>query len=96
MQSTPSPNRPHTVAEAAEALGLSVHTVRSWIAQRRIGHVRLGRAVRVPVAEIHRLLERGGFIWARALMAGANVPQRSLASPKARSAVCHVLCPLSV
>jgi len=48
--------RPRTVQEAAEELGLSIHTIRAWIAQRRIAHIRLGRAVRIPPAEIVRLL----------------------------------------
>jgi excisionase family DNA binding protein len=49
--------RPRTVSEAAEELGLSVHTVRAWIAGRRLGHLRLGRAIRIPAAEIRRVLE---------------------------------------
>lgn len=48
-----------TVGQAAEALGLSVSTLRSWISQRRIGFVRLGRAVRIPAHEVERLLEHG-------------------------------------
>ncbi len=50
---------PVTVATAAHDLNVSVHTVRSWIAQRRLGHLKLGRAVRVPVSEIERLLQKG-------------------------------------
>ena len=56
MTSTTSPL---TVEETATELNVSRHTVRSWIAQRRLGHVRLGRAIRVPRAEITRLLETG-------------------------------------
>lgn len=48
-----------TVEQAAEDLCVSVHTIRAWIAKRKIGHVRLGRAVRVPSTEIERLIERG-------------------------------------
>ncbi len=48
-----------TVNEAATRLRLTKHTIRSWIAQRRIGIVRLGRSVRVPVSEIESLLELG-------------------------------------
>ena len=48
-----------TVQQAASDLAVSVHTVRAWIAQRRLGVVRLGRAVRVPATEIARLVERG-------------------------------------
>lgn len=47
-----------TVNQAAELLGLAPVTLRSWISLRRIGVVRLGRAVRIPQAEIERLVER--------------------------------------
>lgn len=50
---------PYTVPETATVLNLSVPTIRSWIAQGRIGHIRLGRAIRVPVSEPARLLEEG-------------------------------------
>jgi excisionase family DNA binding protein len=49
--------RPRTVSEAAEELGLSVHTIRAWIASRRLSHLRLGRAIRIPAAEIRRVIE---------------------------------------
>jgi excisionase family DNA binding protein len=48
-----------TVEQAADDLSVSVHTIRAWIARRKIAHVRLGRAIRVPVAEIVRLVEEG-------------------------------------
>jgi len=50
---------PLRVAKAAADLGLSIHTIRAWITQRRIAHVRLGRSIRIPVSEIKRLLEAG-------------------------------------
>jgi excisionase family DNA binding protein len=56
---------PRTVEQAATDLNLSVYTIRAWIARRKIAHVRLGRAVRVPVAEIQRLLEQGSVPAAR-------------------------------
>ena len=52
-------NEAKTVRETAEELGLSPATVRAWIRERRIGYVRLGRAVRIPASEIRRLVERG-------------------------------------
>ena len=52
-------DQPRTVGEAARELNLKPGTMRAWIAQRRIGHVRLGRAVRIPAAEIQRLLKAG-------------------------------------
>jgi excisionase family DNA binding protein len=51
--------KPRTVHEAAAELGLSVHTIRAWIARRKIGSIRLGRAVRIPASEIARLVEQG-------------------------------------
>ncbi len=47
---------PRTVSQAAEELGLSVHTVRAWVADRRLAHLRLGRAIRIPAAEIRRVI----------------------------------------
>jgi excisionase family DNA binding protein len=54
-----SDKQPRTVEQAAAELNLSRATIRAWIAQRRLGHVRLGRAIRIPVDEIRRLLEAG-------------------------------------
>jgi excisionase family DNA binding protein len=51
--------QPRTVEQAAAELNVSQGTIRSWMTQRRIGFVRLGRAVRVPSAEIQRLLDIG-------------------------------------
>lgn len=48
-----------TIREAAEELGLSPATIRAWMRQRRIGYVRLGRAVRIPINEIHRIIDEG-------------------------------------
>ena len=56
MQKTISPR---TVQQAAEALNISEHTIRAWVARRKIGYVRLGRAIRIPIAEIERLLDAG-------------------------------------
>jgi len=56
--------RPRTVKQAADELNVSVSTIRAWVGQRRIGSLRLGRAVRIPSDEIKRLLECG-FIPAR-------------------------------
>jgi excisionase family DNA binding protein len=47
------------IPEAAEALSLRPKTIRAWIAARRIGCVRLGSAIRVPVSEVERLINRG-------------------------------------
>ena len=58
-RSRPPAERPRTVAEAADELGLSVYTIRAWIASRRIGHIRLGRAIRIPADELRRVIEAG-------------------------------------
>lgn len=47
------------VPEAAGMLALSQKTVWQWIGERRIEVVRLGRAVRVPLSEVERLIEEG-------------------------------------
>jgi len=47
------------VPEAAEMLALSQKTIWQWIGERRIGVIRLGRAVRVPQSEVDRLMEEG-------------------------------------
>ncbi|MFP5208671.1 MAG: helix-turn-helix domain-containing protein [Acidobacteriota bacterium] len=47
------------VPQAAEMLAMSPKTIWQWIGERRIGVVRLGRAVRVPLSEIERLMEAG-------------------------------------
>lgn len=52
-------NKLLTVAQVAEILGLKESTIRAWIARRRIGIVRLGRAIRVPVEETSRLIAEG-------------------------------------
>lgn len=45
-----------TCRQAGLELGMSEHTIRAWIARRRIAHLKLGRSIRVPVSEIDRLL----------------------------------------
>ena len=47
------------VPQAAELLRLSQKTIWQWVAERRIGVVRLGRAVRVPLGEVERLIDEG-------------------------------------
>jgi excisionase family DNA binding protein len=48
-----------TVRQTAEELGLAMVTIRTWMAQRKLQYIRLGRSVRIPDAEIRRLIERG-------------------------------------
>ena len=44
--------------EGARVLGLSVHTLRSWISQRRITYVRLGRRVLVRSEDLETIRSR--------------------------------------
>ncbi len=46
-----------TVAQVAEHLGLKEATIRVWISQRKIAHVKLGRAVRILPEEVERLIK---------------------------------------
>ena len=49
----------YTVFEAAKLLTLSPKTLRAWCGSRRIGVVRLHRAVRIAASEIQRLISEG-------------------------------------
>jgi len=53
------PSKLLKVPAAAEMLDLSPKTIWQWVLLRRIGVVRLGRAVRIPISEIERLIEEG-------------------------------------
>ena len=46
-----------TVNETAERLGMRPGTIRLWLSLRKLGHVKLSRAVRVPESEIDRLIQ---------------------------------------
>jgi excisionase family DNA binding protein len=46
---------PRTIRQAAAELNVSEFTIRAWVGQRRIAHVRLGRCIRIPAAELRRL-----------------------------------------
>lgn len=48
-----------TVKQAADEMGLSARTIWAWVYARKIGVVRLGRAVRVPQQAIDELIEFG-------------------------------------
>lgn len=47
------------VEDAAERLGLSPATIRRWILDRRIGVVKLGKAVRLRAEDIETLARNG-------------------------------------
>lgn len=48
-----------TVEQFAEIAGLRPVTIRTWAAARKIASVKLGRALRIPVTEVDRLIEKG-------------------------------------
>ena len=48
-----------TPPQAAEALGVSIHTVRFWIYRRKIDFVKIGRSVRVSEATVQKIIDRG-------------------------------------
>jgi excisionase family DNA binding protein len=52
------PSYHHEERQAADLLGMRPVTVRMWAATRRIGRVKLSRAVRIPESEVNRLIER--------------------------------------
>jgi excisionase family DNA binding protein len=47
-----------SIERAAEWMGLRPPTLRLWIAQRKIGSVKLGRRRLIKVTEIERVIER--------------------------------------
>ena len=49
----------NTIPQAAQQLKLSNSTIRSWIWQRRIESVRVGRAVRIRQSAIDAVIEKG-------------------------------------
>jgi excisionase family DNA binding protein len=48
-----------SIAQAAELLGLSRDTVRRLLAVGELASVRIGAAVRIPRADVDRLVARG-------------------------------------
>jgi len=50
-----------TVKQAADEMGLSARTIWAWVYARKLGVVRLGRAVRIPQTAIDELIEAGSI-----------------------------------
>jgi excisionase family DNA binding protein len=48
-----------TVAEVAQTLRLSQATIRKWLDDGRLPHVRIGRRVRIVRADLDRFMELG-------------------------------------
>jgi len=48
------------ISEVAELLAVKESTIRAWLLARRLPRVRVGRrAVRVPLAEVERIIAEG-------------------------------------
>lgn len=56
---TKTPEEYLTIPETAAIYKVKDKTIRAWIAQERLGCVRFGRAVRIPMSEVCRLIEEG-------------------------------------
>lgn len=52
-------NKLRSVPYAADRLGVKESCVRSWIYQRKIPYVKVGRAVRISEATIEEIIARG-------------------------------------
>jgi excisionase family DNA binding protein len=48
-----------SVQEFADALNITVACARRWILERRVTTVKLGRLIRIPAAEVQRLIDTG-------------------------------------
>jgi excisionase family DNA binding protein len=48
-----------TVGEFADELRVTCACVRKWILERRVAVVKIGRLVRLPASEIHRIIDEG-------------------------------------
>jgi excisionase family DNA binding protein len=48
-----------TVPEFATALRLKPSAVRRWIGERKIGVIHVGRLIRIPAAELERIVREG-------------------------------------
>jgi excisionase family DNA binding protein len=48
-----------SLPQAAEALGVSIKTLRGWVYRRTIPYVKVGRSVRIADETIEKIIERG-------------------------------------
>lgn len=48
----------YTVEEAAKALRVSIFTMRAWIYQRKLAHVKLGRRVLIKAEDLSKFIEK--------------------------------------
>jgi excisionase family DNA binding protein len=52
-------DRLRSLPQAAERLGVSVKCLRGWVYRRKIGYVKVGRAVRLSDETIQKIIDRG-------------------------------------
>ena len=45
-----------SLRDVASQLSIAVPTLRRWLRERRLAHVRCGRAVRIEIAEVQRFI----------------------------------------
>lgn len=48
-----------SVSQIAERLGVTEACIRRWILERKVATVKLGRLIRIPSAEVERLISSG-------------------------------------
>jgi excisionase family DNA binding protein len=53
------PQKLMSASDFATTLGVTLSCVRRWIREKRISAVKLGRLVRIPIAEVERILNAG-------------------------------------
>ncbi len=46
-----------TVKEASEYLGISIHTLYSWVSQKKIDYVKMGRLTKFDIRVLDKLIE---------------------------------------
>ena len=59
QMATGNPNPLLTVDEFAGQLRVTRACVRRWILERRVAVVKVGRLVRLPASEVHRIIDEG-------------------------------------
>jgi excisionase family DNA binding protein len=79
-----TPRLAYSLSEAAQALGLSVRSLRYLMQQGKLGYARIGRRVLIPASELERLLRRASVKPTEPLDADERI--RPAARPKKGSA----------
>jgi excisionase family DNA binding protein len=80
-----TPRLAYSLTEAAQALSLSVRSLRYLIQTGKLGYARLGRRVLIPHAELERLLRKASVRAIEVLDADEPIrPQGKMAAPQSR------------